>query len=220
MEPTDDDVRVLLRSPALTLEPPTALPAAVRRQARRHRVRTRATGAGVAAAVVAGALLLGPGLKGSFDELRGGDGQTADVKADPRAPAATTEVVTLQQINGAEILTWFEGSQWCTVTTRQTHRESCQGPVNPAHEGFSWILASGSPSLTVDREHVVAGLVPPGASRVGVHMKDGREYSAVVSDGAQFPQPVWSVRVDDSAYPVDYYVAYDSAGQEIARKPA
>ena len=215
----EDDLRVLLRSPALTLEPPATLPDVVRRKARRQRLRTRAAGAGTVLAVVAVGLLAGPGLKSSLDDLRNKN-DAAGFAADPRFPAATSQVVTLQHINGADVLTWFEGSRWCTATTRATTKDGCLGPANPAHPGFSWVFASGSPFLTVDNEHVVAGLAPPGAARVGVHMKDGREYEADIVDGAKFVVPVWSARVDDSAFPVEYYVAYDSTGTEFARQPA
>jgi hypothetical protein len=220
MAPDDSDLRLLLRSPALTLEPPITLPDAVRRKARRHRLRTRAAGAGTAVVLLGLGVLVGPSVKGSIDDLRNARSQPGEIKPDPRFPAATTEVVTLQQINGAEILTWFEGADWCTATTRVRRQKTCLGPANPAHQGFSWIVPSRSASVTVDNEHVVAGVAPPGASRVGVHMKDGREYDAVVVDGARFVMPVWSARVDDSTYPVEYYVAYDISGQEIARQPA
>ena len=220
MAPEDSDLRVLLQSPALTLEPPATLPEVVRRNARRHRLRTRVAGAGTALALVVGGVLLGPGLKTSLEERRSDRSQSAGFAVDPRFPAATTEVVPLLRINNADVVTWFEGARWCTATTRQTTKDACLGPVNPDHQGFSWILPSGSPSLTVDAEHVVAGVVPPGATRIAVHMKDGREYPAAIADSARFPVQVWSTRVDDSAYPVEYYVAYDSAGQEIARQVA
>jgi hypothetical protein len=217
---SDDDLRVLLHSPALTLEPSASLPDDVRRRARRRRTRTRIAGAGVATAVIAAGLLLGPGIASSIQELQQKKGQSAGITRDPRFPAATSDVVTLQSINKASVLTWWQGSDWCTVTTRVTHGYACFGPVNPEHQGFSRVLPSGSASITVDREHVVAGLVPPGAARVGVHMKDGREYEATIVDGTRFLVPVWSVRVDDSTYPVAYYVAYDSLGRELARQPA
>ncbi|MDX6197924.1 MAG: hypothetical protein QOJ79_1075 [Actinomycetota bacterium] len=215
----EDDLRVLLRSPALTLEPPTTLPDVVRRKARRRRMRARAGGAVGFLAVVAIGLLAGPGLKDSIDGLRSDRSQPAELKPDPRFPTATTEVVTLQRINGAEVLTWFEGADWCTATTRVKHQKTCLGPINPAHQGFSRIVPSGSASVTVDNEHMVAGLVPPGASSVVVHMKDGREYDAQFADGARFLVPVWSSRIDDSTFPVEYYAAFDSVGREIARQP-
>src|SRR5689334_1961342 len=170
MPSVDDDLRVLLHSPALTLEPPVTLPDQVRRRARRHRARTRATGAGVAVAVVAAALLLGPAVKGSIDDLRTRSDRASAPKTDPRAPQATTDVVTLRIVNSAEILTWFEGSQWCTKTTRVTAQRTCLGPVDPAHQGFSWVLPVHSPSVTVDDQYYVAGIAPPGATRIAVHM--------------------------------------------------
>ena len=214
----DDDLRQLMRSPALTLEPPPTLPADVRHQARRHRVRTRVGGALGATALVAAAVLVGPAIVDSVDSLR-----TRPVPADgftppPGFPAATSEVVTLQTLNGAHVLTWFEGSDWCTKTTRITRTRTCLGAVDPRHQGFSWLLPAGSPSLTVDNTHVVAGIAPPGAARVVVHLSNGQDVEAPFVDGVRFPTPVWSTVVDDRHATVAYYVAYDDAGREIARK--
>lgn len=216
----DAELRLLLRSPALTLEPPSDLPAAVRSRARRHRLRARAGGGLALVTAVAGGLLLGPSVADSVDGLRNRPGQSAGAKPDPRAPDATSEVVTLQTVNGAQVLTWFEGADWCTGTTRVTRQRTCLGPVDPNRPGFSRILPSGSPSLTVDDQHVVAGVLPPEASRVLVHMKDGREYTAQVYAGRRFVLPVWWVLVDDSTQPVEYYAALDQTGKEIYRKPA
>ncbi|MBK5306334.1 MAG: hypothetical protein JJD92_06565 [Frankiaceae bacterium] len=216
----DDDLRVLLRSPALALEPPSGLSADVRRRARRHRARTRVAAGGTTAALVVVGVLVLPSVRTAVDDLREGRNQPAGIRTDPRFPAATTDVVTLQRINGAEILTWFEGSRWCTVTSRVTQKESCVGPVDSAHRGFSWVQAAGSPSLTVDDQHVVAGIVPPDASRVIVHMRDGREFEAVIATGNRFPAPVWSTLVDDSTGVVSHYAAFDRLGKEIARRNA
>lgn len=216
----DDDLRVLLHSPALALEPPQTLTDAIRRTARRHRARARvAAGVATAGLVVIG-VLVGPGLAGSIGELRESRNQPAAIEPDPRAPAATTDVVTMQRINGAEILTWFEGSRWCTATTRVTARDSCQGPVDPEHVGFSWVLPAGSASVTVDSQHVVAGIVPPGASRVIVHMTDGREFEGVITTGTRFPTKVWSTYLLGEPGTVEYYAAFDRLGAEIARQPA
>jgi hypothetical protein len=216
----DDDLRVLLRSPALTLEPRATLPDDVRRQARHHRLRVRAGGSGAAAVLVAVGVLLGPGLASSVDDLRSRTSQANAFKPDPRFPQATSAVLTMREINGANLLTWFEGSRWCTSTTRHTNQNTCLGPVAAAHRGFSWVLPAGSPSLTVDNQHVVAGIVPPDASRVVVHMKDGREFEGVFVDDSRFPRPVWSTLIDDSHGTVAYYAAFDPTGKEIARKPA
>jgi hypothetical protein len=218
---SDDDLRVLLRSPALALEPPTGLADDVRRRARRQRTRTRA-GSGIAVvALVAAGALLGPGLAGSVDDLRNSTNRAAAPKADPRAPHATTEVLTLRIINGASVITWFEGAQWCTRTSRLTTAATCLGPADARHQGFSWVLPARSPSVTVDNEHVVAGIAPPGAGRVAVHMSDGREFDGAIVEGARFPTKVWSaLLVDDATTTVQYYVAYDSNGVQIGTKPA
>jgi hypothetical protein len=216
----EDDLRVLLRSPALTLEPAPSLPEAVRRQARRQRRRNRAVSAGAAVVVVAGGLVVAPSLRDSIESLRNDRDQSADrLKADPRAPHATTDVLTLRIVNNAEILTWFEGSQWCTKTTRVTSQQTCLGRVDPAHEGFSWVVPVRSPSVTVDDQYFVAGVAPPGATRIVVHMSDGREFDTEIVSGAGFPTPVWSsARIDLSAGQVASYIAYDGGGKEIARK--
>lgn len=216
----DDDLRLLLHSPALSLEPPARLADAVRAGARRRRMRTTVGGTLAAVAVVCVGILLGPGVKDSVDGLLTRSEQSAGGRVDPRAPAATSDVVTLQTINAAEVLTWFEGSAWCTRTTRLTRQQTCLGPVDAEHRGFSWVLPARSPSLTVDDQHLVAGVVPPDATRVIVHMKDGREYGGEIHDSRGFVRPVWSVLVDDSSQPVEYYAALDSAGREIGRKPA
>jgi hypothetical protein len=216
----DDDLRVLLRSPALTLEPRATLPDDVRRQARSHRLRMRTGGAIITAALVSTAVLLGPGIASSFDSLLNRTDQARPFKPDPRFPQATSPVLTMRQINGANLLTWFEGANWCTVTTRVTSQRTCLGAVSADHRGFSWVLPARSPSLTVDNQHVVAGIVPPDASRVVVHMKDGREFEGEFVDDSHFPRPVWSTLIDDSHGTVAYYVAFDPTGKEIARKPA
>lgn len=221
MASVDDDLRVLLHSPALTLEPGVALPDQVRRRARRHRIRTRVVAVGVTASVAAAGLLLGPGVKGSIDDLRSRSSAASAAKPDPRAPHATTAVLTLRIVNKAEILTWFEGSQWCTKTTRVTSQGTCLGPVDPAHRGFSWVLPVHSPSVTVDDQFYVAGIAPPGATRIVVHMSDGREFDTEFASGARFPAPVWSsVAINLSYGRVASYIAYDGGGKEIARKTA
>jgi hypothetical protein len=214
----DDELRRLLRSPALVLEPPSTLPADVRHQARRHRARRRLGGAGAALAVVAVAVLAGPALVDSVDSLRSQPTPADGFTPPPGFPAATSEVVTLQTLNGAKVLTWFEGSDWCTKTTRVTRLRTCVGPVDPDHQAFSWLLPAGSPSLTVDDKHVVAGIAPPGAARVVVRLRNGHDVETTLVDGGRFPTPVWSTVVDDRHSTVAYYAAFDAAGREIARK--
>jgi hypothetical protein len=217
----DDDLRVLLHSPALTLEPPETLSDDVRRRARRHRTGTRIAAGGVTAALVVAGILVGPSLRGSVDDLRTHHGQQAGIKPDPRAPHATSEVVTLRIVNKAEILTWFEGAKWCTQTTRIKAQSACSGPADPKHPGFSWVVPVRSPSVTVDNQYYVAGIAPPGATRIVVHMSDGREFDTEIVSGAGFVMPVWSsVAINLSYGHVAYYAAYDATGREFAKQPA
>jgi hypothetical protein len=222
MSRTDDsDLRSLLQSPALSLEPPVDLSSDVRRQAGRLRTRRRATAGGVLAVVVLAGFVLGPALSSSVESLRNRTDQSAGFQPDKRFPAATTEVVTLRQINGAQVVTWFEGADWCTATTRVTRQKTCLGAVDPQHQGFSWVVPARSPSVTVDDQHVVAGIAPPGANRVIVHFDEGRFFEATIVDGGGFPVPVWSALLfDDGHGRIDYYAAFDSGGKEIARKKA
>jgi hypothetical protein len=222
MSRTDDsDLRVLLQSPELSLDPPPGLPEGVRRSARRLRRRRRLEAAAVVALVVVGGLVLGPAISGGVESLRNRPNQSAGFERDPRFPAATSEIVTLKQINNAQVLTWFEGADWCTVTTRVTRARTCLGPVEAAHQGFSFVVPAGSPSVTVDDQHVVAGILPPGASRVIVHFDEGRSFDASVFESPRFRRPVWAaLLLDDKHGRIDYYAAFDSTGKEIARKRA
>jgi hypothetical protein len=222
MSVTDDnDLRTLLQSPALSLEPPVSLASDVRRSARRFRLHQRVAAGGVAAALVVGGLVLGPALSDSVESLRNRSEQSAGFQPDKRFPAATTEVVTLRQINGAEVVTWFEGADWCTATTRVTRQKTCLGAVDPQHQGFSWVVPARSPSVTVDDQHVVAGIVPPGAVRVIVHFDEGRYFEGTLVEGDGFPVQVWSALLQDDGHGrIDYYAAFDATGREIARKAA
>jgi hypothetical protein len=217
----DDDLRVLLHSPALTLEPPETLSNDVRRKARRHRLRTRAVGGAAAVVLLAGGVLVGPQLASSLGDLKTRNTDASAPKPDPRAPHATSDVVTLRIVNKAEILTWFEGAKWCTQTTRIKAQSACSGPADPKHQGFSWVVPVRSPSVTVDNQYYVAGIAPPGATRIVVHMSDGREFDTEIVSGAGFVMPVWSsVAINLSYGHVAYYAAYDATGREFARQPA
>jgi hypothetical protein len=78
-----------------------------------------------------------------------------------------------------------------------------------------------SPSVTVDDQYYVAGLTPPGATRIAVHMSDGREFDTDIVTGSRFPVPVRSSHAINLSYGrVAYYAAYDANGVEFARKKA
>lgn len=216
-----DDLRALLQSPELTLEPPRTLADDVRRHARRRRRSTRISTALTAVVLLGGSALVAPHVASSIDDLRTRTNEASQRQPDPRAPHATSEVLTLHDANRAQLITWFEGSVWCTKTTRITVQSTCAGPVDPAHQGFSYVIPVGSPAVTIDDQHYVAGVAPPGAARIVVHMSDGREFDTEIVSGLHFPVRVWSsVAINLSYGHVAYYLAYDTTGREIARKAA
>jgi hypothetical protein len=57
-------------------------------------------------------------------------------------------------------------------------------------------------------------------AKVVVHMKDGRDDTAAIVDGAGFRRSVWSAIVQDELSPVRYYAGYDASGAEVARQAA
>ena len=217
---SDDDLRLLLRSPALTLEPAPGLADRVRGQAKGVR-RRRALGAtGVTVAVAAVAALLAPAVADGIDGLRNRADQQAGPSAEPGFPNATSEVVTMRRLNGAQIVTWFEGSAWCTATSRVTSSRTCLRPVDPDARGLPKHLNQGATSLTVDGLPVVAGVAGADVSRVVVHMTDGREFDTDMVDGRGFVLRVWSGWLNGDPGTIAYYIGYDDLGHEVARVPA
>lgn len=203
-EPVSD----LLRSPALALEPPPGLADGVRRRAGRIRRRRRVAGAAlVVAAVVSGGAVL-PGLLS-----RDAGSDLAGMRGDPRAPLATSEVVELRLLNGASLITWWEGRLWCTGVYRVTTDRGCAGPVSDRGG-----LTSLRPALVVDDRVSAAGTAGPDVARVTVELASGAPLVAELVDGeGSFRQRVWSVELPRRAE-VTAYVAYDAAGVEVDRR--
>lgn len=205
----DPDVSLLLRSPALALEPPADLVEGVRRRARRVRRRQQAAGAAlVVAAVAVGGALLPPLLD------RGTGADPAGTGVDPRAPDASSAVVELRLLHGASLITWWEGRLWCTNVLRVTTDRSCVGPVSDGPG-----LTRVKPALTVDDRVVAAGTVGADVAQVRVELVAGTPLVAeLVDGGGTFRQRVWSVELPKRAE-VSAFVAYDAAGAEVARRP-
>ena len=214
---TDDDVQVLLRSPALALEPAPGLADSVRGQARRTSRRRRAGAAVATLAVVGLGIAVGPAAVDAYDGLRNREVQEAGPPRDPRFPAATSAVVTMRTLNGAEVVTWYERSSWCTAASRVSRSRTCVGPVDEEARGIPRFLTAGSPSLTVDNRLVVAGVLGTDVVRVKVHLVDGREFEAEVVEGAGFVRPVWSALLAGHSVPVEWVAGFDTAGREVAR---
>ena len=218
MNATDDeDLRTLLHSPALTLQPAPGLADTVRGRARRVTRRRRAAGALASVVLVAGGVAFGPTVADGLDDLRNREDETPGFARDPRFPDATSDVVVMKTIRGAQLLTWYEGNEWCTVTTRVTQARTCVKPVDPDAAGIPRYLGAGSPSLTVDDREVIAGVVGTGVSRVRVHLVDGRAYEGDIVEGRGFVRPVWCAVVAGPSSPVAYIAGYDQLGREVAR---
>jgi hypothetical protein len=213
----EEDLRLLLHSPALTLQPEPGLADTVRGRARRVTRRRRLTGALATVALVAGGLAFGPAVADGLDGLRNRESDSPGFARDARFPNATSDVVVMKTLRGAQLLTWYERSQWCTVTTRVTRKSTCVGPVSATATGIPSFLGAGSPSLTVDNREVIAGVVGTGVARVKVHLVDGRVYEGDIVEGRGFVRPVWCAVVEGPASPVTFIAAYDQTGREIAR---
>ena len=216
----EDDLRLLLHSPALGLEPEPGLADRVRGRARRVRRRRALVSTATAVALLAVGALLAPSVAGGIDGLRNRADQQAGPKRDPHYPDATSDVVTMRLLNGAKIVTWFEGSQWCTRTSRVTSTKLCLGPIKADARGLPKHLNPGTASLDVDGLPVVAGIAGVDVTQVTAHMKDGRDFDTDVVQGKGFVRPVWSAWLRGDPGTVAYYVGYDALGHEVARVDA
>lgn len=212
----EDELSGLLRSPALSLEPPPDLVSSTRAGARRMLQRRRAGAAVLSAVAVAGVALVVPGLLGGGD--RPPDTVATDLR-DPRFPAATTAVVVLTELNGGEVVTFFEGRTWCTAAIRIGLSKACSRGLGSDVPPFAFLRAPGNETLTVDRDTLVAGILGTGVERVRVRLSDGRELTAndVQADG--FPRPVWWMQVPPGTS-VESYVAYDGTERVVAERAA
>lgn len=209
----DDELSALLRSPALSLDPPPDLAGAVRSSARRVRRRQTAGVAALSVVALGVAGLLGPGLLAARDDRP--DVASADLSR--LFPDATSEVVPLADLAGGTVYTYFRGNQWCTVSKRTgPPNTTCagslpQGGVQP----FAFVRGPGTESLAVDRDYVVAGVLGDGVDRVEVELADGRVLTASTARGDGFPREVWWQDLAPTDR-VTLYTARDAAGQALA----
>ena len=209
----EDDLRLLLRAPQLSLDPTPGLPDRVRRRARVIRRRQRAAGGTLVAAALLTAGLAGPSL---VARLRAPDQSAVAGQPvpDPRFPDATSEVVTLAP---AGIFTYFRGDQWCTVARRLSDSSTC----SPTGAGptLSSVRGPGTNSLSIDRIRLAAGLAGADVAKIELLLSDGSHLVADLTDGhGSFPQPVWSASVPPSRT-VERYTAYDAAGRVLGTRP-
>ncbi len=210
----EDELRLLLRGPQLSLDPTPGLPDRVRRRARVIRRRRRAAGGTLVVAAMLATGLLGPTL---VARLRAPDQATVagPPTPDPRFPDATSEVVTLAP---AGIFTYFRDSQWCTVARRLSDSSTCS-PLPPGPPALSSVRGPGTNSLSIDRIRLAAGLAGPGVGKVELVLSDGSHLVAHLTDGhGSFPHAVWWASIPTSRS-VARYAAYDAAGLLLASRP-
>lgn len=221
------DLRDAMRSAALELEPPVTLERDARRGAATLRRRRRA--AGGIAAIAAVAMALGvvaavPGLGGA-DSL--GPDQVATV------PGATTPVIALGDLNGAEAVTYWKGQSWCYGVSRITTTHGCTNGVRGT-DAFPAVAGPAESALRVDggqssQRQLVAGLLGNGVARVearvladgapGDGQREETRLPAATRRQAGFPYGVWWLEVPRGSRVVGYE-AFDLAGRTLATRGA
>ena len=210
----EDELRLLLRAPQLSLDPTPGLPDRVRRRARVTRRRRRAAGGTLVVAALLTAAIAGPTL---VARVRAPDPAAVAARTipDPRFPDATTEVVTLAP---AGIFAYFRGQQWCTVARRLSDSSSCSPLPAAGKPALTSVRGPGTDSLSIDRIRLAAGLAGQGVAKVELLLSDGSHLVADLTDGhGTFPRPVWSASVPASRT-VERYTAYDVAGLVLATR--
>ena len=211
----DAELAALLRSPAFSLAPPPGLVEGVQHGARRVRRRRAAGTAMLSLALVAGAVTVGPQLVASLTGDNGESGQVARLAADSRFPNATTPVLLLAELNGGEVLTWFEGTRWCTASARAGINSACSRNVGAQVPPFAFLRVPSTESLTVDNDSLAAGVLGSEVAAVQVRLSDGSTAPARVAQPQGFPRPVWWLAIP-RGITVERYTALDAAGEPIA----
>ncbi len=209
---SEPDLRALLGAPALDLEPPADLVEGVRRGARRVRRRRAVGGAALGVVALVGVVSVVPRLGGD----RPITGQVA-LAPDSRFPAATTPIAVLEQLNGGEVVTYFEGARWCTASSRADTTTACSRNVGAVVQPFAFLRGQGTESLSVDADGLVAGLLGDGIASVEVELADGTTVSAQSAQPAGFVRAVWWLRVPAGGVVVGYS-ARDGSGEVVTRR--
>ena len=209
---TEPDLRALLASPALDLEPPADLVEGVHRGARRVRWRRAAGTAALALVVLVGAASVVPRLQADKPTT----GQVA-LPPDSRFPQSTTPIAVLERLNGGEVVTFFEGARWCTASSRADTSTTCSRNIGAVVQPFAFLSRQGTESLSVDADGLVAGLLGDGVATVEVELSDGRTIRARSEQPGGFARAVWWLRVPAGAVVVGY-TARDDRGQPVARR--
>ncbi|MCW2778434.1 MAG: hypothetical protein JWN17_2159 [Frankiales bacterium] len=210
------DLSAQMQAPSLALEPSPGLLDAVRRRAGRVRRRRRlAGGALVVAAAVTGVGVL-PGLLHTGTQT----GRLATPDRSYGIRTATSAVVLLERLNGADVVAWFEGDELCAAAIRVKRRRECAPGVSAASpDPFPFVFDATSRALRVDDRQLLAGVVRTDVQQVAVEVAGGPPLRATATREPGFPLPVFSVELPHGAT-VLRLVAYGPAGEELGtRRP-
>jgi len=182
------DLRELMSSPALTVEPPAGLDETVRRRAGTVRRRRRLAAAALGVAGVAAVVPLLPRLTD-----RTGPGLAAPPAPNYGMRGATSSVVLLERLNEASVVAWFEGDELCTAAIRVKRDRYCAPAVNPQTPLALPLVLSAEHMPRVDDRQVAVGLLREGVAQVRVTLRRGKPLVATVRRGERFPLAVFFV---------------------------
>ena len=207
------DLSDRLRSPDLALEPGAGLADVVRRRAGRVRRRRRVAGSALGVAAVVGALGLVPGLVGTS-----GDAPLATADRSYGVRTATSEVVLLERVNGADVVAFFQDDLPCVSAIRVRKSQTCAENVSSLSvETFPALFDVGAKALRVDDVQLFGGLVQAGVPTVRIELAEGPSVEAQTRSGAGFPFPVFFAELPRGAV-VTEVVAVGGEGTELGRR--
>lgn len=206
------DLRELMQSPALALEPAPTLDTVVRREARALRRRRRALGAALAVVGLAGAVGVVPALV-SRDEPAQVAGFPSE---DYGIKGATSGVVLLEKLNGAAVVAYYEGNELCIAPIRVKRTRTCAPAVNPATTAvFPHVF--GLDAARVDDRRLLVGQAGRGVVDIRVDIEGQPPLIATQVSGRGFALPVFYAEIPKGAV-VTGIRGFALDGREIGRR--
>lgn len=211
------DLRELMQSPSLALEPAPALDTVVRREARALLRRRRSAAAALSVVGLVGAAAVVPGLVAPDRVVQGPAGMPTE---DYGIEGATSEVVLLEELNGAKVVAWYQGNTLCVATIRVKRPFTCAPAVDPATTNpFPYVFPLEV--TRVDDRRLLVGQHLRDAERAGVLVRvdlDRRPGLPTTGvSGRGWPLPVFYVELPKGAVPTEVRgLALD--GRTVARR--
>lgn len=211
------DLRELMQSPTLALEPLPTLDTVVRREARALRRRRRSVAAALSLVGFAGGVAVLPGLLAPDRVMQVPGGMPTE---DYGIRGATSDVVLLEEINGAKVVAWYEGRELCIATIRVKRGRTCAPAVDPATtNAFPHVFPLEV--TRVDDRRLLVGQHLGDVDRAGVTVRvDLDRQPGLVATGVSgrgFPLPVFYVELPKGAVPTEVR-GLDQDGRTVARR--